>query len=293
MDISLNLEEVQHGVPWGSVLGPLLFLIYINDLSKSVSDRSSPILFAGDTSFIIANPNKDKLKFNTNEIFSEINKWVRSNLLMFNYDKTYFLQFLTKADCKINMQVLFGDKKIATAQSLKFLGLTIDTTFTWKQHISELTTRMNKACYANRSIKLFMSLGVLRSIYFAYVHSVISYGITFWGNSLHSEEIFKVQKRIIRIIMNLSKNASCWQPFRELNILPVPSQYVLSLFLFITINKDQFMTNSQIHRITTRQTSDLYVPAADLTVYQKGVYYQGIKIYNHLPKTIIKDLIWW
>ena len=62
-----------------------------------------------------------------------------------------------------------------------------------------------------------------------------------------------------------------------------------SLFLFITKNKDQFITNSQIHRITTRQTSDLYVPAANLTMYQKSVYYQGIKIYNHLPKTI-KDL---
>jgi len=66
--------------------------------------------------------------------------------------------------------------------------------------------------------------------------------------------------------MNLIKNASCRQPFKELNILPVPFQCVLSLLLFTTKNKDQFMTNSQIHRITTRQTSDLYVPAANLTV---------------------------
>ena len=89
--------------------------------------------------------------------------------------------------------------------------------------------------------------------------------------------------------MNLSKNASWRQPFRELNILPVPSQYILSLLLFVTKNKDQFKTNSQIHRITTRQTSDLYVPTANLTIYQKGVYYHGLKIYNHLPKTV-KDL---
>ena len=83
-------EEVQHWVSHGSVLGPLLFLIYVNDLSKSVSDKSSPTLFAEDTSFIIANCDETKFNFKTNEIFNEINKWFRSNLLILNYDKTYF-----------------------------------------------------------------------------------------------------------------------------------------------------------------------------------------------------------
>ena len=69
---------------------------------------------------------------------------------MLNYDKTYFLQILTKTDNEINRQVSFGNRKIATVQSLKFLGLTIDTTLTWKYHIGELTFRMNKACYAIR-----------------------------------------------------------------------------------------------------------------------------------------------
>jgi len=107
--------------------------------------------------------------------FNERNKWFCSNLLTLNYDKTYFLKFSTKTDYKITMQVSFGGRKIATAQSLKFLGLTIDTTLTWKHHISELTTRLNKACYAISSIKTFMSLDVLRSTYFSYAHSLISY----------------------------------------------------------------------------------------------------------------------
>jgi hypothetical protein len=134
-----------------------------------------------------------------------------------------------------------------------------------------------------------MSLDVLRSTYFSYVHSIKSYGIIFWGNSSHSEEILKIQKRIIRIIMNSSKNASCQQIFKELNILPIQSQYIFSILLFVTKNKDQSLSNSQVHKINTRQTSDLYVPTASLAVYQKGVYYSGIKIYNHLL-TAIKDL---
>jgi hypothetical protein len=104
-----------------------------------------------------------------------------------------------------------------------FLVLTIDTTLTWKHHIGGLTSRMNKARYAIRSIKLFMFLDVQRSTYFSYAHSIIrvSYGITFWGNSSYSEDIFKIQKRIIRIIMNSSRNASCWQLFKDLNYLPI------------------------------------------------------------------------
>ena len=87
------------------------------------------------------------------------------------------------------MQVSFGNRKITTVQSLKFLGLTIDTTLTWKHHTGELTSRLNKACYAIRSIKPFMSIDVLRSTYFSYAHSIISYGIIFWGNSFYSEDI--------------------------------------------------------------------------------------------------------
>ena len=89
--------------------------------------------------------------------------------------------------------------------------------------------------------------------------------------------------------MNSSWNASCWQLFKELNILPIQSQYIYSILLFVNKYKDQFLSNSQVHKINTRQTFDLYVPTANLTIYQKGIYYSGIKIYNHLP-TAIKDL---
>ena len=134
-----------------------------------------------------------------------------------------------------------------------------------------------------------MSLDVLRRTYFSYAHSIISYGIIFWRNSSYSEDMFNIQKRIIRIIMNSSRNASCRQLFKDLNILPIRSQYIYSILLFVIKNKDLFLSNSQVHKINTRQTFDLYVPTTNLKVYQKGVFYSGIKIYNHLP-TAIKDL---
>jgi len=181
---------------------------------------------------------------------------------------------------------LYNNKTIATAKSIKFLGLTLNTTLNWKHHISELMPRLNKACYAIRSIKLFMSPNVLRSTYFSYAHSIMSYGLIFWGNSTDSDDIFEIQKRIIRIIMNSNKNVSCKELFKNLNILLLQSQYIYSILLFITKNKDQFSPISHMHTINTRHNNNLYVPAANLTLYRKGVYYSGIKIFNHLPTTI-------
>ena len=84
---------------------------------------------------MIASRDETEFKFKTNEMFNEINKWFHSNLLMLNYDKIYCLQFLTKNDNAINMQISFDNRKIATTQSLKFLELTINTTLTRKHHL--------------------------------------------------------------------------------------------------------------------------------------------------------------
>jgi hypothetical protein len=91
----------------------------------------------------------------------------------------------------------------------------------WEEHVKELTTKLNKACYAIRLIKPIISLKILITIYFCYVRSAISYGIIFWGNSYHSKGIFTIQKRIIRVIINMNKRDSCHEIFKQLNILPL------------------------------------------------------------------------
>jgi hypothetical protein len=100
-----------------------------------------------------------------------------------------------------------------------------------------------------RAIKPFMSLDVMKMVYHAYVHSILNYGIIFWGNASLSVNIFKIQKRIIRVISGVGKFSSCRDLFKKLQILPLPSQYIFSLLLFTIKNNSYFTFNTDIHEI--------------------------------------------
>ena len=270
----------------GSVLGPLLFLIYINDFSLTISKIANPILFADDTSLIISNTSPEEFKSNISLVLIETINWFQSNLLTLNCDKTHFLQFLTKKHNEIKMQIISSNTIITSINSTKFLGLITDSTLSWKDHIAGLTSKLNKACFAIRAIKPFMSLDVMKMIYYSYVHSVISYGIIFWGNSHLSDSIFKIQKRVIRVITNSGRRDSCHDLYKKLQILSLPSQYIFSLLVFVNKNRNCFISNSEIHDINTHNNHNLHLPSRNLTLVQKGILFSGSKIYNNLPSNI-------
>jgi len=88
-----------------------------------------------------------------------------------------------------------------------------------------------------------MPLNTIKTIYYSYFNSVMSYGLLFWGNSPHSQTIFRIQKKIIRIMVGCRSRASCRNLFRELEILPLASQYIYSLLLFVVNNINLFLFN--------------------------------------------------
>jgi hypothetical protein len=202
-------------------------------------------------SIIISNTNPEEFKSNISSVLIETISWFQSNFLTLIWDKTHFLQFLTKKHNEIKMQIIYFNT-IITINSTKFLGLIIDSTLSWKDHITGLTSKLNKAYYAIRAIKPFMSLDVMKMVYYSSVHSVISYGIIFWGNSHLSDSIFKIQKRIIRVTTNTGRCDSCRELYKKLQILPLLSQYIFSLLVFVNKNRSFFMSNSEIHDINTR-----------------------------------------
>jgi hypothetical protein len=115
------------------------------------------------------------------------------------------------------------------------------------------------------------------------VHCSIEYSIIFWGHSTNSASVFTMQKRIIRVIMNMKTRHSCRELFKNLHILHMYSQYIYSLILFVVNNKDQYKLNHKIHCFNTRQSASLHLPTSRLTAFHKGPYYSGIRAYNYLP----------
>jgi hypothetical protein len=111
----------------------------------------------------------------------------------------------------------------------------------------------------------------------------MSYGTVFWGNSTDSTKIFKLQKKVVRIMTNIRNRDSCRVVIKELKILPFYSQYIYSLLTSVLNNSKLFITNSMVSNINTRQGSNFYLPLPRLTVYQKGVHYFGPKVFNSLP----------
>jgi hypothetical protein len=119
--------------------------------------------------------------------------------------------------------------------------------------------KLSKACYVIRNMKHYMSISVLKVIYYTFFHSLMSYGIIFWGNSSYSYTIFLLQKKAIRAMLGYGNTVSCRNIFKELGILPLASQYLFSLLLFVSYNKALFSSNIDSHTIATKVKTCIYL----------------------------------
>jgi hypothetical protein len=164
IDTLLKWTKINQWVPQGSILGPLLFLIDINDLLKAVEPTAIPIMFADDSSIIIKSLNNTQLQSDLNAAMCQINKWFQENLITLNLNKTYFLQFINKSTDNSHIQIKVENKLIATVKETKFLGLIIDK-LTWKGHINYIIPKLSSACYVMRTVKPHVSHNALKVIY--------------------------------------------------------------------------------------------------------------------------------
>ena len=163
--------------------------------------------------------------------FKDKNERFNANLFSLKIDKPYFIQFSTKNSSLTNLNI-DDNKVISNIPNMKFRGIKVENTLSWKSYINVILPKISAACLVIRMVKPFMSLETEN---YASFHSIMNYGIIAWRNSSCITNIFRLQKRIIRIIMGARTRGSC-RELQEIKYVPLQSQYIHSLALFV-INK--------------------------------------------------------
>ena len=194
--------EITCGVPQGSVLGPLLFLLYINDL-PSVSRKLTFFLFADDTNIYYESSDVVDIQKTVNKELRNVREWLEANRLALNIEKTNFVIFYSprnKPD--MNFVLKFGRKKIIQETCVKFLGLLLDSHLSWKPHITELAKNLSRTVGLFYKIRHYAPEDTLKLLYYGIFFPFLPYGIHVWGLTYptYFETVFILQKRILKAI---------------------------------------------------------------------------------------------
>lgn len=278
-----NNLNINHGVPQGSVLGPTLFLLYINDLTE-IDIKGKFTLFADDTTILWHNKDGNSL---WDLICSDINKvkdWCDSNLLSFNISKTNIISF----HCNL-LDISLGNHVLEKKSCTKFLGLNIDYQLKFKEHVTSLSNKLASGCYAIRIISTELGYTAAKTAYFSLIDSHLRYGISFWGAcSRHLiQMILVLQKRAVRYLCKAKVRDSCKPLFLAHGIPTVISIYILETACLI--HKHRRNTNTTPSHYITRQSNNITLPIPRSTLVKDSIIYNGNKLYNHLPNNV-KDI---
>lgn len=276
LQFSSNWKNTRSGVPQGSILGPILFLIYINALPSQMPLLKF-ILFADDTNVIVSHYCKTQLKMLTDRTLIELNEWFISNGLFLNKEKTKIINFTAKNNVNDNMDTI-------STISHKFLGIIIDRNLNFKDHVQYLVKKLNTLRFAFNILYNTVSMQTRRTVYFSYVQSILKYGIVTWGMSPNFYKVFIAQKAIVRVIFGAGYRSSCRPLFRRLNILTLPCLYILEILIFVHNNLAIFENYKPKHYYNTRNKNVFNYPVHKLKILERSPLYMGIRLYNKLPE---------
>ena len=218
---------ITHGVPQGSVLGSLLFLLYINDLHKAVM-HCSVHHFADDTNLLLIDKSLKRINKHINHDLKHLCQWIRSSRLSLNGGKTKIIIFRNRfqqINKKLNFRV--SGEKINLTSSVKYLGVYLTPTLTWSTYLLELIPKLNRAVGLLSKIRHYTPKPLLRTIYYSLFNSHLIYAWQMWGQSKTElfKKIQKLQDKAVRIINFLPNTALVSEIYKTTKILKL-SNYI-------------------------------------------------------------------
>jgi hypothetical protein len=292
-----STKLINCGVPQGSILGPLLFLTYINDLHLATT-QSDIILFADDSNLFAHSKTITEVQVTLNNEMPKLVTWLQANRLSLNIDKTHAMIFGTKnKQIKNSFNIQIEGKSLLTVSKTKFLGVIIDDQLNWKHHITYTSKKIAKAIGIISIARRVFNKKTLVNLYYAFVYPYLIYGNVVWGKAGKTIlwPIFRLQKIIIRMINNISSRTRSTPFFTQLRILKLEEIHTLLIGIFMFKYKTKslpnifdnfFNENNMFHNYPTRGANRLRAPKLKLKIAQNYIKKTGADLWNLLEPHI-------
>ena len=290
-------KPVTVGVPQGSILGPLLFLIYINDLPECLTHCKS-ILYADDTLLYYSAESISDLQSKLNSDLRSLSGYLNNNLLTLNHDKTKFIIFAGRQRLRSisNINISICNRTIKQNQSLKYLGITITEDLTWHEHIEKLVGKINQRLGLLRRVKSFLPLDARQIFYTSTILPLFDYADVIWGDKNNSElmnSLQSLENKAAKLILDLPPLSSATEALATLHWSTLSSRRYKHRCIFIykctngLIDFDfNLTTNSRIHSHSTRSCNNLHLPKVNTNWGKHKPTYLASKDFNNLDASV-------
>ena len=298
--VSSEYGNISCGVPQGSILGPILFLLYINDI-VNVSSTLFLILFADDTNAFISGKNITEIFTKMNSELRKLVIWLDVNKLRLNAKKTHFILFSpSKTHVPDDCKLYISDDEIHQVSHTKFLGVMIDSKLNWDFHINYIKGKISKAVGILSKARKFISSPYLITLYYAFLYPYLNYCIEVWGGAATTrmDSLIKLQKKAVRIITSSGYRDHTAPLFLRLKILNLEKLYILKILTFMykfhhnilpPVLENVFVRNNANHNYDTRKGSLFKIFKSEKNCLSQSIKVKGVLWWNKIFQKIDAD----
>ena len=297
--LSDNICMVECGVPQGSILGPLLYLIYINDINRCLK-HCHVTLYADDTTLVATANNYEDLYRIINEDLSALSDWLCLNKLTMNISKTKYINYSLSQRTSLkenDFKVFLNGSIIERVDSFKFLGIYIDEHLTWKSHMHKILSKIQRNLGVIRRVSCFLPKKALIQLFHSLILSHIRYGIIVWHHGQISlrKKIQACANKFLRMIFFMKRQESVKQLMIDNELLSVNQIFnveISKLMQRVALDfipspfTDIFQNQERLSHITTRSSSNYYQPFMTTKKCQQSINYTGPFIWGSIPSDV-------